>query len=103
MSNEIKFFKSKFSVCLIKRHAMKTYWGSGGIAPRIIHLGTRWAWVVSFTPRPLYPQKKGPRYPLGRKLGGPQSWSRRGGEEKNSQSPPGNLQNTIFKTKFKKI
>jgi hypothetical protein len=31
----------------------------GGIAPRILNLGTRCRWVVSFTPRPLYP-----RYPL---------------------------------------
>jgi len=23
-------------------HAMKTYWESGGIAPHIIDLGTRW-------------------------------------------------------------
>jgi len=28
--------------------------------------------VVSFTPRPLYPQGKGPWYPLDRRLGGPQ-------------------------------
>jgi hypothetical protein len=45
--------------------------------------------VVSFTPRPLYPQGKSPWYPLDRKLGGPQSRSGRGGEEKNSQPPPG--------------
>jgi hypothetical protein len=44
--------------------------------------------VVSFTPRPLYPQGKGPSYPLDRRLGGPQSRSGRGGEEKNSQLPP---------------
>jgi hypothetical protein len=30
-----------------------------------------------------------PRYPLDRRLGGPQSCSGRGGEEKNSQPPPG--------------
>jgi hypothetical protein len=37
---------------------------------------------VSFTPRPLYPQEISPRYPLDRRLGGPQ---RRSGscEEKN--------------------
>jgi hypothetical protein len=29
-------------------------------------------WVVNFTPRPLYPQGKSPRYPLNRRLGGPQ-------------------------------
>jgi len=30
--------------------------GSGGIAPRILNLSTKWRWVVSFTPRPLYPR-----------------------------------------------
>jgi len=29
---------------------MKAYRGNGGIAPRIIDLGTIWRWVVSFTP-----------------------------------------------------
>ena len=29
---------------------------SGGIAPRILNLVTRVRWVVSFTPRPLYPE-----------------------------------------------
>jgi hypothetical protein len=38
--------------------------------------------VVSSTPRPLYPQGKSPWYPLDRRLGGPQSRSGRGGEEK---------------------
>jgi hypothetical protein len=42
----------------------------------------------SFTARPLYPQGKNPWYPLDRKLGGPQSRSGHGGEEKNSQSLP---------------
>jgi hypothetical protein len=58
---------------------MKPYWGSGGIAPRILGLGTRWRWRVSFTPRPLYPKGKSPWYPLDRSL------SEHGGEEKNSQ------------------
>jgi len=35
----------------------------------------------------LPPGKKN-RYPLDRRLGGPQSLSGRGGEEKNSQPPP---------------
>jgi len=26
----------------------------GGIAPRILDLGTRWRWVVSFTPHQYY-------------------------------------------------
>jgi hypothetical protein len=38
--------------------------------------------VVSFTPRPLYSQGNSPWYPLDRRLGGPQSRSGRGGEEK---------------------
>jgi hypothetical protein len=68
---------------------MKMYWGSGGIAPIILDLGARWTLVVSFTHRPLYPQGKSIWYPLGRRLGGSQSRSGRGGEEKNSQPPPG--------------
>jgi hypothetical protein len=48
-------------------------------------LGTRCRWVVSFTPRLFYPQGKSPWYPLDRRLGGPQSRSGRGCEEKNSQ------------------
>jgi hypothetical protein len=28
--------KVKLSLCLTKHHAMKAYWGSGGIAPRIL-------------------------------------------------------------------
>jgi hypothetical protein len=30
------------SLYLTKHHAMKTYWGRGGIAPSILDLGTRW-------------------------------------------------------------
>jgi hypothetical protein len=56
---------------------MKTYWGSD--------LGTRWRWVVIFTPRPLYPQGKSPWYPLG----GAQSRSGHGGEQNNFQPLPG--------------
>jgi hypothetical protein len=56
-------------------------WGriGGGVVPRIIDLDTRWRWVV-------YPQGN---CPLNRRLGGPQSRSGRGGEDKNSQSLPG--------------
>jgi hypothetical protein len=39
-------------------------------------------------PAALLP-RKGPWYPLDRKLGGSQSRSGRGGEEKNSQPPRG--------------
>jgi hypothetical protein len=37
---------------------------------------TRW-WMVTFTPRPLYPQRTSTRYPLDRRLGGPHSRSGR--------------------------
>jgi hypothetical protein len=45
--------------------------------------------MISFTPRPLYSQAKSPRYPLDRRLSGPQIRSGSGGEEKNSQPLPG--------------
>jgi hypothetical protein len=80
--------KVTLSLRLTKHHAMKT-WGSGGKAPHILDLDTRWRWVVSFTPRSLYPQEKSPRYPFDRRLGGTQSRYGRGGEEKHSQPPPG--------------
>jgi len=34
--------KAKLSLCLTKHHAIRTYWGSGGIAPRVLDLITRW-------------------------------------------------------------
>jgi hypothetical protein len=80
--------KVKLFLCLTKHHAMKTYEGSGGIAPRVLEIGTRLRSVVSFTDRPLHTQGKSPWYPLDRRLGGPQSRSGRDGEEKNSQPPP---------------
>jgi hypothetical protein len=48
----------------------------------ILYLGTRRRWVVSFTPRPLCP-----RYPLDRRLSGPQSWSGRCGVDTKSPVP----------------
>jgi len=45
--------------------------------------------VVSFTSLPLYLQGKSPWYQLARRLGGPQSRSGLGGEEKNPQPLPG--------------
>jgi len=40
---------------LLKYHAMKWYLGSRGTAPSILNLSTRWRWVVSFMPWPLFP------------------------------------------------
>ena len=34
-------------------HSVKPYWGSRGIAPLILNLGTRWIYVVNLKPRPL--------------------------------------------------
>jgi hypothetical protein len=48
----------------------------------ILDLGTRMRNAVSFTPWQLYPLGKSPRYPLERRLGGPQNRSGRRGEEK---------------------
>jgi hypothetical protein len=87
---------------------MKAYWGSGFIAPRIFDLGTRWRWVVSFTPQSLYPQRKSFWYPLERRLGGPQCRSGGGGKEKNSQplstlEPPCLSQNSWLPSEILKI
>jgi hypothetical protein len=38
---------------------MKAYWGSGG-HHAFTDLGTRWRWVISFTPRPFYPEERLP-------------------------------------------
>jgi len=57
----------------------------GGIAPRILNLGTRWKWEVSFTPRPLYPRGRGPiTHWIGGVGGGAQNLPVRGGEERKS-------------------
>jgi hypothetical protein len=76
--------KVKLSLCLNKHHAMKTYWGVEVWLLTLFHLGTRWKWVVSFTPLPLYPQGNNHRYPLDKRLDEPQA----GREEKTSQPPP---------------
>jgi hypothetical protein len=49
----------------------------------ILDHSIRWRWLVSFTPRPLYPRGKSPRYPLDMRFGEPQSQSGRSGEENN--------------------
>jgi hypothetical protein len=49
----------------------------------ILDLSNRWRWVVNFMPWPLYSHGNSPRYPLDRRLGGPQNQSKCYGEEKN--------------------
>jgi hypothetical protein len=70
--------KVKLSLCLTNwalRH--EDLRGTGCIDPRFLDVGTSCRWVVSLTPRTLYP-----RYPLERRLDGPQSRSGRRVEEK---------------------
>jgi hypothetical protein len=68
--------------CLFKHHDVKKYWGSGGIAPRILNVGNRWRWVVSFALQPVYHRIRSLSYPASR-LCGPQSRYGRCGEQKN--------------------
>jgi hypothetical protein len=49
----------------------------------ILDLGTRWRWMVSFTPLSLYLREKRPQYPIYMRLGGPQSRPRSCGGETN--------------------
>jgi hypothetical protein len=64
---------------------MKAYWGSGGIVPCIFVLEIDGCERLDSRHGSFTPWEKNPRYPLGRRLGGSQSLSERGGEEKNSQ------------------
>jgi hypothetical protein len=74
ISNAVKFrlflFLTNWALC-------HEDWGSGYMDPHFLSLGTSWRWVVSFTPWPLHP-----RYPLCRRLDGPQSRYGQHGEEK---------------------
>jgi len=66
---------------LVSVHTMEAYWGSGCTTPLILNLDYKWRWVVRNKPRPLCAGKE-PQYPLYRKLGGPQSWFGRNGEQR---------------------
>jgi hypothetical protein len=71
MINGTKAIKAK----AVPLHAVKGLERRGGKLLLILDLGTRWGeWSASRPGRVLAPEK-GPRYPLCRKLGGPQSWS----------------------------
>jgi hypothetical protein len=67
---------------------MKMY-GKWRYNSTILDFGTKWRWVVSFTPLPLYSRGESPWYSLDRKPGGPQSRSECRSVEKNL-SPAGN-------------
>jgi hypothetical protein len=70
----------------LKHYAMKTYRGER-CSSTFLDLGTRWRWVVSLTPLPLYLRGESPRYPLDRRLGRFQRRSGRCGEEKKISLP----------------
>jgi hypothetical protein len=69
---------------------MKTYGGVEAQRATTFDLGTRWSWVVSFTPQPLCPQGKSPGYLLHSRLAGAPEpiWSLRRREK--SLAPFGN-------------
>jgi hypothetical protein len=56
--------------------------GERRYSSNVLDLGSRWRWVVSFTPRPLYPRGRSPWCRLDR-LGWPQSRSGCCGVEKS--------------------
>jgi hypothetical protein len=64
-----RIIKVKLFLCLTNQELHhEGVWGNGCIDPHFLYLGTSCRWVVSFTPRPLYPRR---RSPLNRRLGGP--------------------------------
>jgi hypothetical protein len=48
--------RRQVNICVIIISTLWAIASCGGIAPHIPNIGTRRWWVVSFTPRPLYPQ-----------------------------------------------
>jgi hypothetical protein len=52
--------KVKLSLCFLTEHHAMAYWGNGGIAPRILDLGTRWRRGQLHTPVALPPRKEPP-------------------------------------------
>jgi hypothetical protein len=71
MNDNKHYPNSKVKLSPVLRH--EGVWGSRCIDPQFLDLSFNCRWVVSFTPLPLYHRGKGPRYPLDRRLGGPQS------------------------------
>jgi len=68
---------------VVLAHATKAYMGSRRRAPLILYRSSRWKWVVSITPRPLYPREEH-RYPYSMWLSRLQS---RSGYSKKRQLP----------------
>jgi hypothetical protein len=89
-TEEVKFTKTTFLPLKLNFKKFTLYRppmtlrGSRGIALLFHDLGARRGWVVSTTLQPLYPGKT--RYPLYRRLGGPQG---RPGRVRKISPPPG--------------
>jgi hypothetical protein len=87
VTKQNKYYSSlqKINLCLglinwATRH--EDIWESWCIDLSILDLSTSWKWMVSFTPRLLYPWWKNFRCPLDKRLYEPQDQSGRCGEEK---------------------
>ena len=50
--------KLRFKSTVVSVHVMWAYWENKNIAPLILNVGSSRRWVVSFTPRPLYPREE---------------------------------------------
>jgi hypothetical protein len=64
LGNLTTHFMSSFNLIqkgkIFPVQAMKAYMGRRVTTPLILNLGTRWMWVVNFTPWPLYPRSHWP-------------------------------------------
>jgi hypothetical protein len=63
----------KLPLCIIKHHVTKTYREWREAASRVMNLGTRWRWVVSFEPPDALTPGNEPPVPIDMRLGGPHS------------------------------
>ena len=94
-TNTKRWTKSKVKCTLVQALRLCTgrmaHRRSRGIALLFLDHGTRRGWGVSITPWPLYTPRK-TRYPLYRRLGGPQGWS---GQVRKISPPTGIRSRTV--------
>jgi hypothetical protein len=77
--------KVKFPLYIINKQLSSRPWrriGEWRYGSIILNVSTRWRWLVSFVPQPLYPRRKSLWYPLVLKWMGP-SFGLERCEEKN--------------------
>jgi hypothetical protein len=80
--------KTVKSLCLTKRHAMKTYWQCRYRSTHSLISALDGGELSASRPGRFTPREN-PRYTFYRRLGGIQSRSGHGDKKKNSQPPPG--------------